>query len=168
MFASFRSASPCLTKQLLKVIVVLRGYGSPCVAIRAALLPKPMITPDPLSANRTCDWLRPNGWEIMDHPTYSPNHVPSDFHFLWPLKKHLAGKRFVTGPELKKVVTSYLQTLDIDPFDTRIQALVPRRDKCLNVNCECVEVWCVPCAAYVPYVRSSQYNILCCLWAVRT
>jgi len=33
-------------------------------------------------------------WDILDHPPYSPDLVPSDFHLFLHLKKHLAEKKF--------------------------------------------------------------------------
>jgi hypothetical protein len=44
----------------------------------------------PHIANRTCDWLGHYGWEVMDHPPYSFDVIPSDVHLLGPLVKLLA------------------------------------------------------------------------------
>jgi histone-lysine N-methyltransferase SETMAR len=33
-------------------------------------------------------------WELLEHPPYSPDLAPSDFHLFGPLKKHLGGKSF--------------------------------------------------------------------------
>jgi hypothetical protein len=41
------------------------------------------------SANRTRDWLRNHSWDVTDHPPYSPDLAPSDFHLFGSLKKHL-------------------------------------------------------------------------------
>jgi hypothetical protein len=38
---------------------------------------------------RACDWLQRYNWETTDHPPYSLNLTPSDFHVSGPLKKHL-------------------------------------------------------------------------------
>jgi hypothetical protein len=61
----------------------------------------------------------------MDHPPYSPNLAPIDFHFFVLQKKHLAGKWSATDSDVKQAVTSWLQTRDTDSFYARIQALVP-------------------------------------------
>ena len=37
------------------------------------------------------------GWEVLQHPLYSPHLAPSDFHLFGPMKKFLAGKRFATN-----------------------------------------------------------------------
>lgn len=56
------------------------------------------------------------------------------------LKKHLSVRRFATDAKVKQVVTSWLQSLDTDLFYDGIQALMPRWDKCLNVNGDYIEV----------------------------
>ncbi|GFY62784.1 histone-lysine N-methyltransferase SETMAR [Trichonephila inaurata madagascariensis] len=43
-------------------------------------------------------------WEQLDHPSYSPNMSPCDFHVLDPLKKDLKGKHFNSDDELKDAV----------------------------------------------------------------
>jgi hypothetical protein len=51
---------------------------------------------------------------------------------------------------MKQAVTSWRDTLDTDFFQAGIQALASQWDKCLNVSCGCVEVWCVPPTVHVP------------------
>jgi histone-lysine N-methyltransferase SETMAR len=43
-------------------------------------------------------------WELLEHPSYSPNLVPSDFHMFGPLKNHLGGKRFADDEEIETKV----------------------------------------------------------------
>jgi hypothetical protein len=43
--------------------------------------------------------------------TPSPRLMSSDFHLCGPLKKHLAGKRFVIDADMKQAVTSWPQHL---------------------------------------------------------
>jgi len=33
-------------------------------------------------------------WDILEHPPYSPDLAPSDFHLFLHLKTHLAGQKF--------------------------------------------------------------------------
>jgi len=63
----------------------------------------------------------------------------SYFHSFRPLKKYLDHKRFSTDADVKQVVTSCLETLDINLFYAWIQLLVPQWGKCLNVNDDYVE-----------------------------
>jgi len=61
------------------------------------------------------------------------------------LKECLAGRRLATDAEVKQAVTFEHHTSDTDFFYSRIQALMSQWDKRLNVNCDHVGVWCVPC-----------------------
>ena len=36
---------------------------------------------------------------------------------------------------------------------------MPQWDKCVNVNGDCVEVWCVPCATNGPCIHRSQHKV---------
>jgi hypothetical protein len=42
------------------------------------------------------------GWEILEHPSLSPELAPSDFHQFGKLKEHLTGKRFASDQEVEK------------------------------------------------------------------
>ena len=67
----------------------------------------------------------------MDHPPYSPDLAPSDLHLFLHLKKHLAGKKFEDDDEMQEVMTWFTgQAADF--YDSGIQKLVPRLDKCLD------------------------------------
>jgi len=52
--------------------------------------------------------------------------MPSYSRLFGPHNKNLAGKRFVTDADVKRVVTSWLQTLDTDMFYAGVRALVLR------------------------------------------
>jgi histone-lysine N-methyltransferase SETMAR len=86
------------------------------------------------AANRTRELLGRYNWEVLDHPSYSPDLAPSDFHLFGPLKKHLGGRRFSTD-EVQQAVISWLQEFDTDFF----YALVYRWDKCLGKYGDYVE-----------------------------
>jgi hypothetical protein len=60
----------------------------------------------------------------------------------------------------KSAVTPWLRTLDTNSFYTTIQASVSQWDKCLNVNGDNAEVWCVPSACYTcaMYTLKSGYS----------
>ncbi|KAJ4426715.1 hypothetical protein ANN_26513 [Periplaneta americana] len=78
------------------------------------------------------------GWEIFDHPPYSPDLAPSDFHLFTKLKDFLGGTRFGSDEELKTVNT-WLNELAAEEYNTGILKLVNRHDKCLNVGGDYVE-----------------------------
>ena len=47
-------------------------------------------------------------WEQMDHPPYSPDLLPSDFHLFLHLKKFLGGKRFDYDDDQKDALQKWL------------------------------------------------------------
>jgi hypothetical protein len=65
---------------------------------------------------------------------------PSDFRLFLPLKKHVAGKQFATDADVKQAATFSLESLDTDFFYAAMQSLVPRWDRCLNVDDHYMEV----------------------------
>ena len=86
----------------------------------------------PHCAAHTQDLIASFKWEQMDHPLYSPDLAPSDFHLFLHLKKFLGGKRFDEGCDTKDAVQKLL-TLQVAAFyEEGIQKLVPRYVKCLN------------------------------------
>jgi len=61
----------------------------------------------PHFAHVTTALLEEFKWDILDHPPYSPNLVPSDFHLFLHLKKHLASKKFDDDDEVQQEVTTW-------------------------------------------------------------
>jgi histone-lysine N-methyltransferase SETMAR len=58
-------------------------------------------TTHPHTANLMEVTMTTIGWEIMQHPPYSPEVDPRDFHwFRLLMKMHLGGQRFRTDDEL--------------------------------------------------------------------
>jgi histone-lysine N-methyltransferase SETMAR len=72
------------------------------------------------------------GWEQFDHPPYSPDLVPSDFHLFLHLKPFLAGRQFHNKNEVKEAVTTCFASQAASFYDEGIQKIVQRYDKCLN------------------------------------
>jgi histone-lysine N-methyltransferase SETMAR len=48
----------------------------------------------PHTAAHTLETLKQLKWESTEHPAYSPDLAPSDFHLFGPLKEALRGRRF--------------------------------------------------------------------------
>ncbi|KDR22070.1 hypothetical protein L798_02924, partial [Zootermopsis nevadensis] len=44
----------------------------------------------PHTARRTASLLQEFSWEVFNHPPYSPDLAPSDFHLFLHLKKFLS------------------------------------------------------------------------------
>ena len=79
------------------------------------------------------------GWEIFDYPPYSPDLSPSDYHLFSKMKVWLSTQRFHTNEELMDGVNTRLHNLAVPFLDEGLQKLVPRYDKCLNVDGNYVE-----------------------------
>ncbi|GBM13545.1 Histone-lysine N-methyltransferase SETMAR [Araneus ventricosus] len=73
------------------------------------------------------------GWEVFDHPPYSPDLSPIDFHLFLKLKE------FLGDEELENAVTTWLNELAAEEYDMGILKLVGRCDKCLNIVGDYVE-----------------------------
>ena len=67
----------------------------------------------------------------MDHPPYSPDVAPSDFHLFLHLKKHLTGKKFDEDDVVQDVM-KWFYGRAADFYDLGIQKLVPRLNNCLD------------------------------------
>ena len=55
----------------------------------------------------TCQKIIDLNWELMPHPTYSPDLAPSDYHLFCSLQKHLNGKTFNSDQALKNVLDQF-------------------------------------------------------------
>ena len=55
-----------------------------------------------------------------------------DFHLFLHLKKHLVGKKFDDDDEVQEEVMTWFQGLAADFYDSGIEKLVPRLNKCLD------------------------------------
>jgi histone-lysine N-methyltransferase SETMAR len=92
-----------------------------------------------LGSSPTQAILQEFGWEVFEHPAYSPELAPSDFHLFPKLKEFFGGRRFKSGEEVKDAVREWLNGLAAEVYDEGIQKLVTRCDKCLNVGGDYVE-----------------------------
>ena len=73
-------------------------------------------------------------WDTFDHPPYSPDLAPSDFHLILKMKEHLAGKRHADDEDLQHAVVDWLNSQAAVWDEEGISKLVSRYDKCLNVQ----------------------------------
>jgi len=93
----------------------------------------------PHSAPQTQDLITSIRWEQRDHPSYSPDLSPSDFHLFLHLKNFLGVKRFDDDDDLNDAVQKWLTSQAAALYEEGIQKRVPRHDKCLNNGGEYVE-----------------------------
>ena len=52
------------------------------------------------STKKKCRRVLANGFEILEHPPYSPELAPMDFRFIPEIKEKLPGMRFEDASEL--------------------------------------------------------------------
>ena len=79
------------------------------------------------------------GFELIDHPPYSPDLALSDY-FLFPnLKKHLAGKRYESDDDAISAVEDFFEGQEEKFYVTGIQALQHRWKKCVDRRRDYVE-----------------------------
>jgi histone-lysine N-methyltransferase SETMAR len=77
----------------------------------------------PHAAARTQGMLQEFGWKVFEHPAYSPDLAPSDFHLFPKWKELLGGRRFKSDEEVKDAFKEWLKGLAAEVYDEGIQNL---------------------------------------------
>lgn len=85
----------------------------------------------PHSANITRQKVEQFGWEILEHPAYSPDLSPCDFHLFGPLKETLGGQRFDSDQAVETFVLQWLRDRPKSFYDNGIKKLPIRWEKCI-------------------------------------
>ena len=85
----------------------------------------------PHTAIHTLQTLVKLGFTGLEHPTYSPDLAPSDYHLFGPLKDALTGRRFTSDEGVKKAVHEWLAAQPKTFFSEVIQKLLERWNKCI-------------------------------------
>jgi len=129
-----RSASYCTI--LMKLCAAIHQKRLGLLAKRMLLLHDNAL---PHSANQTTAMMRSFKWEVLQHPPYSPNLVPSDFHFFGPLKQHLSGECYPYDDTVERAVCAWFQKQPQEFYAAGFQGLVKRWDKCLNLYGDYIE-----------------------------
>jgi [histone H3]-lysine36 N-dimethyltransferase SETMAR len=78
-------------------------------------------------------------YRLLEHPPYSPDLAPSDFHLFPNLKKFLRGKRFSNNDEVIATVNEYFEGLPENHFRDGINKLENRWNRCIELFGEYVE-----------------------------
>ena len=86
----------------------------------------------PHLAQASKNQLQTFGWEILEHPPYSPDLSHCDFHVFGPLKKSLKGRRLASNEEVKDTVEEWFRTQLHSFFTDGIHRLVQEWDNYLN------------------------------------
>ena len=90
----------------------------------------------PHTAAHTLETLKQLKWEAMEHPVYSPDLAPPDFHLFGPLKNALQGRRFSCDDD---VVHQWLRTQPKTFFADGIKKLVGCWEKCIAKQGDYIE-----------------------------
>lgn len=93
----------------------------------------------PHTANATKQLLDSFGWDVLNHPPYSPDLAPSDFHLFTSLKMHMGGNKFSTDEEVRGEVQKWVKGLAGDFFEAGIKKLIPRLTTCIERGGDYVE-----------------------------
>ncbi|UYV68591.1 hypothetical protein LAZ67_6000151 [Cordylochernes scorpioides] len=72
------------------------------------------------------------GFEVLQHPAYSPDLAPSDYFLFGLLKKELKGKRFDSDEDVQKVVQDFFHTLPKSAYKEGIYKLPERWRRCIE------------------------------------
>lgn len=72
----------------------------------------------PHTARLTTNKMAEFGWEVLEHPPYSPDLAPSDFHLFRALEHFLRGKKFSNVDEMRVSLGEF--------FDSKLPAFYHR------------------------------------------
>ncbi|KAL4105171.1 hypothetical protein QTP88_020443 [Uroleucon formosanum] len=93
----------------------------------------------PHTLNATSTALKQWKFEVLQHPPYSPDLAPCDFHFFPDLKRDLKGTHFTSDEEVKEAVKSWIKERPATYFSDGMKKLVTRWEKCISVNGDYIE-----------------------------
>jgi len=93
----------------------------------------------PHTARATIAALEIMKFEVLSHLPYSPDLVPSDFHFFPHLKGDLKGTHFTSDDEMKQAVMLWIKQRTPEFFIDGIRRLVLRWEKCIERQGDYVE-----------------------------
>lgn len=83
--------------------------------------------------------IEETGFELLEHPPYSPDLAPSDFYLFPRLKEHLRGNKFEDNSEVMAAVEAFWEDQDKEFFSKGIMGLEKRYTKCINLLGDYVE-----------------------------
>ena len=72
-------------------------------------------------------------FELLLHPTYSPDLAPSDYYLFADLKRMLQGKRFGSNEEVIAKTEAYFDAKDRSFYKKGIEMLEKRWNECITL-----------------------------------
>lgn len=88
----------------------------------------------PHTALATQKKIKEFGWEVIDHPPYSPDIAPSDYHLFRSLQNYLSGKNFDSRLAIEMAIDSFFGSKSEDFFRSGIMALPNRWQRVIENN----------------------------------
>lgn len=88
------------------------------------------------TAQLTTNKLTELGWEHLDHPPYSPDLAPSDFHLFRALEHFLRGKRFKNIGEMRVSLGQFFNSKPQDFYRRGIYLLPEKWQQVIDVDGE--------------------------------
>jgi len=95
----------------------------------------------PHSAALTKEKLAQMYWTALEHPPYSPDLSPCDYHMFGHLKEALGGQHFNDDKQVENFVRKWLQTHPATFYDAGIKKLPIRWQTCIEKGGNYVEKW---------------------------
>ncbi|UYV67874.1 hypothetical protein LAZ67_5002322 [Cordylochernes scorpioides] len=86
----------------------------------------------PHTSCKTVSTIIKLGFEVLEHPAYSPGLAPSDYFLFGLLKKELKGKRFDSDEGVQKVVQDFFHRLPKSAYKEGIYKLPERWRRCIE------------------------------------
>jgi len=93
----------------------------------------------PHTARLTSEAIAKMGWEVLPHPSYSPDLAPSDYHLFGFVKDQLRGQCYETTEAIQKTVRQCLQMVGMEFYRSGIFKLPECWEKCVQRSGDYVE-----------------------------
>ena len=74
------------------------------------------------------------GYEVLPHPPYSPDLLPTDYHFFKHLDNFLQGKHFHNQQDAENAFQEFVESRSTGFYATGINELTSRWQKCVDCN----------------------------------
>lgn len=90
----------------------------------------------PHRSKQTNAKIRELGWDRLDHPPYSPDLAPSDFHLFRSLQHFLKGKNFDSFEEMSESIEEFFDSKDASFYCQGIMKLPDKWQEVVEVDGE--------------------------------
>lgn len=86
----------------------------------------------PHAARLTQEKIRQLNWEVLPHPSYSPDIAPSDFYLFRSMEHFLKNKNFKNADDVQTHLEAYFSSKDTEFYENGIKSLLTRWQKVLD------------------------------------